>query len=815
MRTLLPVAMLFLLALNAPMGMAQDASSTTGGPAPAARVDPARHDFDLATSFYDRGDYAQAAELYANFRASYPDHELKSLALFREAECHFQTATRLPTAKAKPVYEKAQKLFATLQETDPQGQRTDETLLRLGQLAVALEDFEAAVLPLQRLLTRNVGEDLEAPGMFALARAYEGTQKYADAVKTYQLLRGKYPKSSLTPPALYLQAELEQERGKGKEALLLLDELITSPNLNLEADPSLVAKAYLAQGRILFQSGQYAKAAAAYGKVSSASPSVNQETRGLYGLAWCRFHVEDYPDARRTAENLLKRSLEEEVESGCQYLVGSSFYHEEKYAEAIEPLRRFLATSDNEELRKDAWYQLAWAYMLNGQGQEALTQSDELLRLGVPAGKASDLKYLAGRVHAEAKRWPLAAKAFLEARDTPGGQYRDDAAYAYAQACYNQGKYDETIEAFDVFINRHPKDTRIPDALRLSADASLKLSRFDEAANRLSQLIDSGAKPSDADQLLYQQAWAHNKLGEYDKMAEVLRRLLKEYPQSKYAAESQYGLAWIAEQNGDKEAAKEEYKTFLKNYPSHEWQPDVSRRLAVLMYTDGQEQEAYELLVELLASPEVKNLEPGICFWMALVAEQRGEYQRILQIMDALSKRSVDTGVAERIALTRGRTYINLQQWEDAERIANTALQDWPNSAFKADYLWVRGRAAWGQKKLDEAQADFEKGLTALGESGSTDNSFAVRLYFDSGEVLRASGKLLAAIRQYQKVAQLFDDPELSPQAFMRSAHCYEGLEEYGQIQKDLQDLIQRYPDHELSKEAREWLKRLEEAKKL
>ncbi len=438
-----------------------------------------------------------------------------------------------------------------------------------------------------------------------------------------------------------------------------------------------------------------------------------------------------------------------------------------------------------------------------------MQQADELLRKGIPADRAGDLHYMNGRIHAGAERWTLAEKSFLDAREAPGGQYRDAAAFTYAQTLVQQKKYAVALAAYDWFIKRYPNDPRSKQALRGSADAAIQLRRYEDASVRLARLVDADPNQADVDQLLHQQALAHYQLGEFEKMAVILRRLRKEHPLSDYAPQAQYFLGWIAEQADDRVAARAEYEAFLKNYPGNSWRPEVTRRLAVILYVEGRSDEAYELFFQLIDSPEVRELKPELCFWMAVMAVRRGEHERALRVMDALSKRSNPLDVQERIALVRGRALIALERWDAALTVADETLKKWPKSPFLPELLWVRGRGLWGREQLDEALAVFEESLKVLTDAGSHDTSLEVRLYYDSAEILRALGRLRAAIRYYQMVAQLFDDADLSPKAFMRSAKCYDGLEETGNVQRDLNDLIRRYPKHALAQEAAAWLSRL------
>lgn len=798
------------LILGNPVWAGAQEAAQPPDPAAQGQVDRAKRDFDLATSFYQRKDYAQAADLYAQFRASYPTHAEANLALFREAECQFQMARLAKPEEAQKLYQEAYQLFQFLQNADPQGPRMDETLLRMGQSLVELKKNEEAVVPLQRLITRQVSAELKAPALFTLARAYEGLKKNAEAIENYKQLRTQFPESIYYAPATYLQAEAENERKNSKEALKLLQELTAGDRkIDISADPLLPAKALLAQGRILYADRKYAEAAKAYTQVTSAAPNTAQEQQALLGLAWCRFYTEDYAAARQTAEELLKRSLPKDVESSCLYLIGSSYYHQKVYQDSIEPFRKYLALAADDELRREAWYQLTWAYLLNGQGAEALKQAEDLLKAGVPVDRASDLRYLSGRVHAEADRWPLAEKEFLASREMAGGQYRDDAAYALAQSYFNQQKYEQAIEAYDWFVTNFSKDDRVAEAIRTSADAALQLKRYDDASARIDRLVQIDPNQKDADKLLYQQALSQYQQGEYEPMAKTLTHLMEVYPNSEYAAQAQYWLGWIAEQAQDASKAKQLYEVFLQKYPTSQWRQEVTRRLAVLYYRDGDKQKAYDLLVELLNSPEVSNLQPEICFWMALIAEQRGEYETILKIMDTLETRNSDAAVHERISTARCRALLALQRWDEARTVCQTALKKWPQSRFRPEWLWGKGRCDWGQHKLEEAQANFEEALIALNQIGSTDLSFEVQLYFDTGEVLREGGKLRAAVREYQKVAQLFDHRQLSPLAFLRSAQCHEGLEELDKVRADLNDLIIRYPDTDSTKEAQAWLARL------
>ena len=162
-------------------------------------------------------------------------------------------------------------------------------------------------------------------------------------------------------------------------------------------------------------------------------------------------------------------------------------------------------------------------------------------------------------------------------------------------ALYNQGRYEEALEAALVAVEQDPDSFKAH--LNLGSVLS-ELDRFEEAENHLRRAI--ALNPQDVDlsqKLIAKLAQVLVAQGGYEKAIDVLVPAVALNPSSPQAAELHFLMGMAAEKNGQSEAA-EYYMHAFELDPYH---TKSIRRLAHLRLEQQRYDEALELFQQLIA----------------------------------------------------------------------------------------------------------------------------------------------------------------------------------------------------------------------
>lgn len=108
-----------------------------------------RDDFDRARAAYDEGDYATAISRFAAFVEAYPGGPLTADAVFLRGQAHAELGETPQAARA----------FLDAFNTDPDGDRAPQALLRLGESLVDLGQRTEGCLMLDEVGFRFPGSD--------------------------------------------------------------------------------------------------------------------------------------------------------------------------------------------------------------------------------------------------------------------------------------------------------------------------------------------------------------------------------------------------------------------------------------------------------------------------------------------------------------------------------------------------------------------------------------------------------------------------------------------------------------------------------
>lgn len=277
-----------------------------------------------------------------------------------------------------------------------------------------------------------------------------------------------------------------------------------------------------------------------------------------------------YADAERDAREAFNHQGIEAYEHGiAYYLLGYARYNQQRYTEAISPLKTFAQGEANPQLRADAFIRLGDIQLMRSPKSDeairyyteanklSLTGSDEAVyRLAHIYGLRGDytrqitmLKqleaehphspYLAQGLYDQAKahlhtnpKSTQADELFARLEERyPNSEVAPKASLERALLASNQGDDTRAIEAYKRVVARYPERVEARTALADLRSLYAEANRLDEYATYLATVPNSlHPNASDAEQLAYQALVGRARRGESVE-AEVAK-FVQAYPQS-------------------------------------------------------------------------------------------------------------------------------------------------------------------------------------------------------------------------------------------------------------------------------------------
>ena len=178
-------------------------------PVPGQAVEEERESFELAQRLFDNRDYANAAQEFRRFSATYPTSARLPSALYQLGEARFLGEHY---KKAVDAYEDFLMRYSGRLEAAPAMRRKAEALERLSEYAKAGAAFQEAH-------DRFAGGEHAARNLLAAGINFHKGRDLDAAGKAFGALVAKYPQSDLATEANYKWGLVLLDAGRAEEAL--------------------------------------------------------------------------------------------------------------------------------------------------------------------------------------------------------------------------------------------------------------------------------------------------------------------------------------------------------------------------------------------------------------------------------------------------------------------------------------------------------------------------------------------------------------------------------------------------------------------
>jgi TolA-binding protein len=751
--------------------------------------------FDFATLAYDRQEWAIAAQSYAKYLQQYPTGRQVADALFRVGEC-YKNQNQLKQAGG--YYEEVVNRY-------PASEGAPSAAYRLGAMLFNDSKFADSAKYFAFCEAKTKSTPVRVAAAYHKSRAYgmlgDKVKQAAAltaviAVKTDNQFRET---SLLTLGSIYLGQD------KRAEALPIFDELVKT-----STDRAIIAEASI-RAAVLYAELKKPDESIAMFEKALRMPETSEQNRGisLVGIIQALYAKGDYDgviDYYNKNSEILPQGASR---AKMLLLVGHAYRTRKSYARAVEVyLLIEQYHPDTEEAFDAGYWKLYCFYLLNDKDLGEFATAF----ISRNAQKHADHEYLslARLIRADfyfnKGDYQQAALSYNEVTlEKLPEKLRPGTLFNMGWAQGEAGRHQEAVGTFTRFINENPAHELTPKAYARRGLANRDARDLPKAKADFEHVTKEFPK-SDACELSWLQlGFIAMEQKDPKETVTAFETLLKKFPTTTAAAQAYYGigrgnfdqkiydkavpalrrsieldskgylekssqliiLCDYARQNADNLAKT--IDSYLQSKPDGQVPPNILKWLGLKLYGSDDFKRAARFL-ELAVTPQTpENTEPIIWNYLGMAQFNNQKYDASIQATDNFLKSNPDSAARARALLTKGSAQLGKGLFDEADKAAQDALQVVKDGKLQAELLILEGDiyAAQGDKLAAEGQKD-----------GAID-------------------KWKDAAAKYAVPSQIFDDPDVTPDALYKAAKVLEKAGDSAKARQMSQQLQQRYPKYQ------------------
>jgi len=823
----------------------------------APEVTLRRGEIDLTS-----GNLAQAAKRFAAAAASQEDPNLADYAALRQADVLLQmkqfgdAATvyaSIPAKSPKSQYAgqaavaagkcffladnlaQARKLLSPLVESA--GPTAPEAAHWLARTLLREKKPAEALAVVERALDRPAKEPFAAQLLMDRADAVAAIpERRKESIGLYAAVAAKHAQSPEAPQALYIAAFVALEQGDYAAAS-------THANRFLEAHRQhrLAPDVLYVAAESSLQLGKLAEAERLFGQLLDEHS--------------------DHPDAelwkvRRAVSLLAQKKWQEtiaklrpilgelrlpESKAEAHFLIGSSQLELKQYPAAIQSLEASLAAQPKWRRADETLLLLADAFRQSGDSKKAQATLRRLARefpesrlldaaayrLGQSLAAEGDYPAAAAQYRRLLDRWPESPLvplawhemgcAQLNQKDAAGAEaafstflekfaghaLASRARYGRGMARHQLGKLSEAVEDLRAVLAADPAGHQKADAQFLLGLCLAELRQYDPAVESFRGLLEEQPNYAGADKARYQLAWALKLAGREAEAKRAFEDLIARNAESPLAPEAQHHVGESLYQNKEHLAAAKAYYAAVQKAP--EGTPLYEKSLHKLgwcYYHLGNYDNARKTFgIQLEKCPD-GPLAADAAFMAAECLFKQDKFGEALGAYKKVKDLSSKEFQALKL-LHAGQAAGQMKQWPEAVEWLSQSTRQSPDAPTAAEALYELGFAQQNLGKPQEAISLYERAIA------KTDREVAARAQFMIGELQFAEKKYGDAVKSYFKVLYGYSFPRWQADAAYEAGRCFELLGQKTQAVKVYRELLEKFPQSDRVRQAKERLAEL------
>ena len=690
--------------------------------------------YDLASYYFQNGKYTYALKWFTKIKDT-------DVAMSKRADYYFNKGYTLFATKR---YKQAEKLF---KKVENEAKYRYDASYYLGYIAYQLEDYDAAVENFNKVTTEN-GDTTVG----------------------------------------YFQADMNFKLGRFDKAIALARKSFANANENQTSELSKII------GESYFNLKDY-RSALPYLEVYKGKRGKWSNT-DFYQLGYTHYRLGEYEKAIMQFNKII---------SGANAVVQNAYYHladcylkTGKNTQALNAFKSASAFRFDAVIAEDALLNYARLSYEIGNAYENTSLLLTAFLDQYPKNKAVvEIEQLLIDSYVNSRNYAAALKILKKKSGSQFNAALQKVNYLKAIALFQSGLFEESITYFDQALKTKVDRTIEANCLYWSAIAKYELNDF-EAVIRELQYFKShpfAQKVSGAEHLLYQLAYANFKLKNYENSRALFENYLKSPKQTaSYKRDALFRL-------GDSHFALGKYWPAMESYEGA-IQMDVSRG----MYALYQKALSYgfvernpkkiEALNQLISDYPKTSLLDDSCFQLALAFTRENNTAKAIETYDILAEGFPKSPYRSRALLNKGLILYNAESLEDAMRVLQQLVQEYPNEEVAQQALKTAKEISIDLAAVDVFATWVKqlKGVTLQDNELERASFTAAERLFNDNKKKAAQKALTSYLENYPQGANHLQVQFLSAELYFQDENWNAAREQYASVLEQ--------PTHEYTEQA-------------
>ena len=690
--------------------------------------------YDLASYYFQNGKYTYALKWFTKIKDT-------DVAMSKRADYYFNKGYTLFATKR---YKQAKKLFKKVENETKY--RYDASYY-LGYIAYQLEDYDAAVENFNKVTTEK-GDTTVG----------------------------------------YFQADMNFKLGRFDKAIALARKSLANANENQTSELSKII------GESYFNLKDY-RSALPYLEVYKGKRGKWSNT-DFYQLGYTHYRLGEYEKAIMQFNKIISGA--NAVAQNAYYHLADCYLKTDKKTQALNAFKSASAFKFDAVIAEDALLNYARLSYEIGNAYENTSLLLTKFLDQYPKNKAVvEIEQLLIDSYVNSRNYAAALKILKKKSGSQFNATLQKVNYLKAIALFQSGLFEESITYFDQALKNKVDRTIEANCLYWSALAKYELNDFEAVITELQYFKSHpfALKVSGAEHLLYQLAYANFKLKNYEDSRALFERYLQLNIQT--ASYKRDALLRL----GDSHFALGKYWPAMESYEGA-IQMDVSRG----MYALYQKALSYgfvernpkkiEALNQLISDYPKTSLLDDSYFQLALAFIRENNITKAIETYDLLADGFPKSPYRSRALLNKGLTLYNAESLEEAMRVLQKLVQEYPNEEVAQQALKTAKEISIDLAAVDVFATWVKqlKGVTLQDNELERASFTAAERLFNDNKKKAAQKALTSYLENYPQGANHLQVQFLSAELYFQDENWNASREQYASVLEQ--------PSHEYTEQA-------------
>ncbi len=484
---------------------------------------------------------------------------------------------RITALKKMGDLEQARKELSalTVQPTYPY---LGQVLLELGQMYYESAEYDMARRTLERADRESSEARVAVRINLLLGATFMETGFWDKAVSEYKKAEQLANNSS--------EVFMPQKKWYLSEARLKQGICLVESHRSAEAIPSLLAftgdrkddprmdEALFWLAEAYYRTDLLKNAVDIYKEITESHPSSKRREESLYGLGWSYFRQKDFSKSSKVFDQMIKEFPGSNFAVEVLTRQGDGYYLGKNYKSAADCYRRAAKLAPGTEEGQYSSYQLSHALYRMGDNEKSITSLLDFVRVYPRSSYAPNALYLIGWIRFQQRKYGEAIENYnllISAYAKSGLVAR--AHYAIGDAYYNEGNYDAAVNSYKKVVELYPSSDLAPEALKSIQYCYMALGKEDEAIKIATNFIETNPSSPFAEEFRFKKAEMFYTGRKYQDAVTEYEKFRQTHPASQKNPEVLYWMGKSYINMNEPEKARATFNTLTKEYRQSDYAP--------------------------------------------------------------------------------------------------------------------------------------------------------------------------------------------------------------------------------------------------